>query len=124
MARRAARIRISEQTSVAGREELRDLLSAYQLEATVVRTCRYCANAGRYSPVTEETSAKRPFPTFRNAQFFSWPLHESPCRIMSLISAQPARYSCSLLRSVPVGDCDTTCRQKKLHKSLASSCVM
>ena len=56
MARRAARIRISEQTSPAGREEIRDLLSAYQLEATVVRTCRYCANAGRYSPLTSETA--------------------------------------------------------------------
>ncbi|MEF8775377.1 MAG: DEAD/DEAH box helicase [Haloarculaceae archaeon] len=58
MARRAARIRISEQTSRAGREELRDLLSAYQLEASVVRTCRYCANAGRYSPLTEETAIR------------------------------------------------------------------
>jgi len=56
MARRAARIRISEQTSAVGREEIRDLLSAYQLEATVVRTCRYCANAGRYSPLTSETA--------------------------------------------------------------------
>jgi helicase len=56
LARRAARIRISEQTSPAGRRELRDLLSAYQEEATVVRTCRYCAESGRYSPVTEETA--------------------------------------------------------------------
>jgi helicase len=56
LARRAARIRISEQTSSQGRRELRDLLSAYQEEATVVRTCRYCAESGRYSPVTEETA--------------------------------------------------------------------
>jgi helicase len=56
LARLAARIRISEQTSPAGRRELRNLLSAYQEEATVVRTCRYCAESGRYSPVTEETA--------------------------------------------------------------------
>ena len=56
LARRAARIRISEQTSHAGRRELRDLLSAYQEEATVVRTCRYCAESGRYSPITEGTA--------------------------------------------------------------------
>ena len=56
LARRAGRIRISEQTSRAGRQELRNLLSAYQEEATVVRTCRYCAESGRYSPVTEETA--------------------------------------------------------------------
>ena len=56
LARRASRIRISEQTSPAGRREVRDLLSAYQQEATVVRTCRYCAESGRYSPITGETA--------------------------------------------------------------------
>jgi helicase len=56
MARRATRIRISEQTSRRGREELRDLLDAYQLAAKVVRTCRYCANAGRYAPITDDTA--------------------------------------------------------------------
>ena len=56
LARRARRIRISEQTSREGRDELRELLDGYQLEAKVVRTCRLCANAGRYSPLTTETA--------------------------------------------------------------------
>ncbi|MFB6164024.1 MAG: DEAD/DEAH box helicase [Haloarculaceae archaeon] len=56
LARRADRIRISEQTSPAGREELREMLDAYQLEATVVRTCRFCASDGYYSPITSETA--------------------------------------------------------------------
>jgi helicase len=58
MARRAARIRISEQTSRAGREELEAMLGGYQLDAKQVRTCRYCAGKGRYSPVTSETAIK------------------------------------------------------------------
>ncbi|MFW5911778.1 MAG: DEAD/DEAH box helicase, partial [Halolamina sp.] len=56
LARRADRIRISQQTSGGGRERLQAMLDGYQLEALVVRTCRYCANAGRYSPITEETA--------------------------------------------------------------------
>jgi helicase len=56
LARRARRIRISEQTSREGREELRALLDGYQLEAKVTRTCRLCANAGRYSPLTSDTA--------------------------------------------------------------------
>ena len=56
LARRAERIRISQQTSSGGRERLQAMLDGYQLEALVVRTCRYCANAGRYSPITEETA--------------------------------------------------------------------
>jgi helicase len=56
LARRASRIRISEQTSHAGRQELTELLGAYQEEATVVRTCRYCARSGRYSPITAGTA--------------------------------------------------------------------
>ncbi|GGL28798.1 DEAD/DEAH box helicase [Halarchaeum grantii] len=60
IARRATRIRVSEQTSRAGRREIRDLLEGYQLaeKAKVVRTCRYCAGRGRYSPITEETSVE------------------------------------------------------------------
>ncbi|QLC33226.1 DEAD/DEAH box helicase [Halarchaeum sp. CBA1220] len=60
IARRATRIRVSEQTSRAGRREIRDLLEGYQLaeKAKVVRTCRYCAGKGRYSPITEETSVE------------------------------------------------------------------
>ncbi|GAB7094303.1 DEAD/DEAH box helicase [Halolamina litorea] len=63
LARRAERIRISEQTSRGGRERLQAMLDGYQLEALAVRTCRYCANAARYSPITEETavSADRDF---------------------------------------------------------------
>jgi len=56
LARRANRIRISEQTSTQGRNELREMLDAYQLDAKVVRTCRLCASAGRYSPITSETA--------------------------------------------------------------------
>ncbi|MFB6172627.1 MAG: DEAD/DEAH box helicase [Haloarculaceae archaeon] len=54
LARRATRIRISEQTPPAARRELQSLLDGYQLEAKVVRTCRQCAGAGRYSPLTAE----------------------------------------------------------------------
>ncbi|MEZ3142422.1 DEAD/DEAH box helicase [Halobaculum sp. MBLA0143] len=58
LVRTAARIRISEQTSSAARDRLTAMLDAYQLEAVQVRTCRYCANAGRYSPITSETAVK------------------------------------------------------------------
>ncbi|WP_276254772.1 DEAD/DEAH box helicase [Halomontanus rarus] len=58
LARRAERIRISEQTSRQARDELREMLEGYQLEAKVVRTCRYCASAGRYSPITTDTAVK------------------------------------------------------------------
>ncbi|WP_323674393.1 DEAD/DEAH box helicase [Halorubellus sp. PRR65] len=58
LARRADRIRISEQTSQRARDEIRDLLDGYQLSAKVVRTCRYCATDGRYSPVTSDTAIK------------------------------------------------------------------
>ncbi|MFC7167344.1 DEAD/DEAH box helicase [Halospeciosus flavus] len=58
IARRADRIRISQQTTNASQRELRDLLDGYQLtgKAKVARTCRYCANKGRYSPITDETA--------------------------------------------------------------------
>ncbi len=56
VARRAERIRISEQTTSSGRDELRALLDGYQLDASVVRTCRLCANAGEYSPITADTA--------------------------------------------------------------------
>ncbi len=58
LARRAERIRISEQTSPEGRAELTEMFDGYQLEAKTVRTCRYCASAGRYSPITTETAVK------------------------------------------------------------------
>ncbi|RQG89154.1 DEAD/DEAH box helicase [Natrarchaeobius halalkaliphilus] len=60
LARRTRRIRISEQTSSADRRRLLEMLSGYQLEdkAKAVRTCRYCASAGRYSPVTTDTAIK------------------------------------------------------------------
>jgi helicase len=56
LARRANRIRISEQTSQYGRDELREMLDGYQLDAKVVRTCRLCAKDGYYSPITAETA--------------------------------------------------------------------
>jgi helicase len=58
LARGAERIRISEQTTSTARERLTEMLDGYQLEAVQVRTCRYCANAGRYSPITSETAIK------------------------------------------------------------------
>ena len=60
LARRASRIRISEQTSPESRRELREMLAGYQLDdkTKAVRTCRYCASAGRYSPVTTDTAVK------------------------------------------------------------------
>jgi len=58
LARRAGRVRISQQTPTGGRQELQELLSGYQLEAKVVRTCRLCAAAGRYSPISEETAIR------------------------------------------------------------------
>jgi len=58
LARQAGRIRISQQTSSEGREELQELLDGYQLSAKTVRTCRFCANDGAYSPITEETAIK------------------------------------------------------------------
>ena len=58
MARRASRIRISEQTPRAGREEIEAMLAGYQLDAKQVRTCRVCAGKGRYSPLTSETAIK------------------------------------------------------------------
>ncbi|MFC6725838.1 DEAD/DEAH box helicase, partial [Halobium palmae] len=58
LARGASRIRISQQTSREGRDELQEMLDGYQLEALVVRTCRYCAGSGRYSPITDETAIK------------------------------------------------------------------
>ena len=58
MARRASRIRISEQTSPEGREELEAMFGGYQLDAKQVRTCRFCAGKGRYSPLTSEIAIK------------------------------------------------------------------
>ena len=58
LARSARRIRISEQTHTGDRDRLQAMLSAYQLDAKQVRTCRYCADAGRYSPVTSDTAVK------------------------------------------------------------------
>ncbi|WP_276249298.1 DEAD/DEAH box helicase [Haloarcula rara] len=56
LARRATRIRISQQTSARARDRIKEMLDGYQLEAKVVRTCRFCASAGRYSPITSETA--------------------------------------------------------------------
>ncbi|MFB6152077.1 MAG: DEAD/DEAH box helicase, partial [Haloarculaceae archaeon] len=56
LARRAGRIRVSQQTTPRMRDRIREMLDAYQLDAKVVRTCRYCAGEGRYSPITSETA--------------------------------------------------------------------
>ena len=56
LARAADRIRISQQTDPARRERLKAMLDGYQLAATAVRTCRRCATAGRYGPITTDTA--------------------------------------------------------------------
>ncbi|WP_121820214.1 DEAD/DEAH box helicase [Halostella salina] len=56
IARRAERIRISEQTSPGARKRLQAMLDGYQLSAKAVRTCRLCASDGRYSPITSDTA--------------------------------------------------------------------
>jgi helicase len=56
LARRATRIRISQQTGPIARERIQEMLDGYQLDAKVVRTCRFCASAGRYAPITSETA--------------------------------------------------------------------
>lgn len=56
LARRSDHIRISEQTSESRRAELLELFDAFQLEASIVRTCRYCASRGAYTPITSETA--------------------------------------------------------------------
>jgi helicase len=58
IARRAGRIRLSEQSSPEGRDRFREMLAGYQLDgkAKAVRTCRLCAQSGRYSPITAETA--------------------------------------------------------------------
>ena len=56
LARAADRIRISEQTASERRERLQAMLDGYQLEAVTVRTCRRCANDGRYGPITADTA--------------------------------------------------------------------
>jgi helicase len=56
IARLADRIHISEQTTTGARERLQAMLDGYQLSGTAVRTCRFCASNGRYSPLTAETA--------------------------------------------------------------------
>lgn len=56
LARRSDKIRISEQTSAAGRSELLDLFDGFQLAASIVRTCRYCSGKGHYTPITSDTA--------------------------------------------------------------------
>ncbi|WP_248897724.1 DEAD/DEAH box helicase [Haloplanus halobius] len=58
LARRAARIRISQQTDPTDRERIQAMLDGYQLDALTVRTCRYCAAEGEFSPITEDTAIK------------------------------------------------------------------
>jgi helicase len=61
IARRASRVRISEQTDPGARRELLEMLSGYQLEdkAKAVRTCRFCAVRGDYSPITADNAISK-----------------------------------------------------------------
>jgi helicase len=56
LARGADAIRISEQTPRVQRSRLQEMLSAYQLDAKAVRTCRRCAERGEYSPITSDSA--------------------------------------------------------------------
>ncbi|MFB6104632.1 MAG: DEAD/DEAH box helicase [Halobacteriaceae archaeon] len=58
IARRADRIRLSEQTSPARRRVVTALFEGYQLAEKVkaVRTCPYCARNARYTPLTDDTA--------------------------------------------------------------------
>jgi hypothetical protein len=68
--------------------------------------------------VTRETSAKRAPPRFRKVWLRSLPLQERPSWIVSMRSAaQASWYSCVMPWELIVGACETTSRQKKLHKS-------
>lgn len=56
IARRAQYIRVSEQTDAAARQSFMSMLAGYQLDADVVRTCRICSTAGRFSPITADSA--------------------------------------------------------------------
>jgi len=60
LARRADRIRVSEQTPPPDRRRLREMLSGYQLDdkTKAVRTCRICASKGAYSPITDDNAVE------------------------------------------------------------------
>jgi helicase len=58
IARAADAVRISEQTSPAERDRLRNALDAYGVDATAVRTCRRCAEATRYTPITTASAIR------------------------------------------------------------------
>ena len=65
-------------------------------------------------------------PRLRKQHLRSWPLNPRPSRIMRLSAAQALSYSrtCGGVEADVEGDCDTTCRQKKLHKSPVSGALM
>ncbi len=60
LARRADRVRISEQTPPPDRRRLQEMLAGYQLDdkTRAVRTCRICASKGSYSPITDENAVE------------------------------------------------------------------
>jgi len=58
LARAADRVRISEQTAPENRSRLEAMLDGYQLDALAVRTCRRCANDGRYGPITTDDAVE------------------------------------------------------------------
>jgi len=110
LARRADRIRISEQTSSGGRDRLRAMLDGYQLDAKVVRTCRLCAKDGHYSPITAETAiSTEPSPRrLRSAQSTRKSARTAPAR--NSIASSPTTATSRGQRRTAWNRCCSRCR--------------
>ena len=75
-------------------------------------------SSGKSRPETAETFPNRLPPEFRKTQLRSRPLNEAPSRSIRSTARNAFRYPpAASVPTASVGDCDTTCRQKKLHKS-------
>jgi len=88
-------------------------------------------SSGKSTPLTADTSTKRRpdsevWPRLRKQQFFSRPLKERPVctKSKSACCGPESDSSCDGAALVVPVPCDTTCRQKKLHKSPVSSVVI
>ena len=86
------------------------------------------ASSAKSTPLTPETFAKREPATFRYRQLRSRPLNDFPWRTSRMSCCDGSLKSwLSLTTPLDTGApscCDSTCRQKKLHKSLESSVVI
>ena len=85
-------------------------------------------SSAKSRPDAAETFANLPpasgdCPVFRKQQFRSRPLNERPCIIIDCKSSKERRAGSVSVSSAESNVCDTTCRQKKLHKSPVSDVV-